>query len=104
MLIGRLAGQVLVSGQDAESIAIQNIIAGYQTMTVYKPIEAIAYNAANLATKLGRDEPIIEAIHTTYNGQKMVPSILLEAMVVNRDNINMTVVADGYIKEHNLPE
>jgi ABC-type xylose transport system substrate-binding protein len=34
----------------------------------------------------------------------MVPSILLEAMVVNRDNINMTVVADGYIKKHNLPE
>lgn len=99
-----LAGQVLVSGQDAETVAIQNIMAGYQTMTVYKPIEAIAFNAANLATKLGRGDPINEAIHTTYNGQKMVPSILLEAMVVNRDNINMTVVADGYLKRHNLPE
>jgi D-xylose ABC transporter substrate-binding protein len=99
-----MAGQVLVSGQDAETVAIQNIMAGYQTMTVYKPIEAIAITAANVATKLGRDEPITEAIHTTNNGQKMVPSILLDAMVVNRDNIDMTVVADGYLKKHNLTE
>jgi len=99
-----LAGQVLVSGQDAETIAIQNIMAGYQTMTVYKPIEAIAITAANLAIKVGRGEPITEAIHTTNNGQKMVQSILLESMVVNRDNINMTVIAEGYLKKHNLTE
>jgi D-xylose ABC transporter substrate-binding protein len=99
-----LAGQVLVSGQDAETVAIQNIMAGYQTMTVYKPIEIIAYTAANVAVKVGRGEPITEAIHTTYNGQKMVQSILLEAMVVNRDNINMTVMADGYLKKYNLAE
>lgn len=97
-----LAGEVLVSGQDAETTAIQNIIAGYQTMTVYKPIEAIANSAANLAVKIGRGEEVPEAIHTTYNGEKMVRSILLPAMVVNRDNINMTVVAEGYLKEHNL--
>jgi len=99
-----LAGQVLVSGQDAETVAIQNIMAGYQTMTVYKPIEIIAYTAANVAVKVGRGEPITEAIHTTYNGQKMVQSILLDAMVVNRDNINMTVMADGYLKKYNLAE
>jgi D-xylose ABC transporter substrate-binding protein len=99
-----LAGQVLVSGQDAETVAIQNIIAGYQTMTVYKPIEAIAVSAANLAIKVGSGQPVTEAIHTTNNGQKMVQSILLPAMVVNRDNINMTVVAEGYLKEHKLSE
>lgn len=97
-----LAGDVLVSGQDAESYAIQNILAGYQTMTVYKPIEAIAFAAANTAVKLGRGEPIIEATEYINNGEKMVPSILLNAMVVNKDNIDMTVRADGYLKEHNL--
>jgi ABC-type xylose transport system substrate-binding protein len=99
-----LAGEVLVSGQDAETAAIQNIMAGYQTMTVYKPIEAIADAAARVSMKLGRGEPITEAYHTTYNGQKMIPSILLDAMVVNRDNINMTVIAEGYLKQHNLTE
>jgi D-xylose ABC transporter substrate-binding protein len=99
-----LAGEVLVSGQDAETVAIQNIMAGYQTMTVYKPIEAISNTAAKVAIKLGKGEPITEAIHTTYNGEKMIPSILLDAMVVNRDNINMTVMSDGYLKDHNLVE
>jgi len=99
-----LAGEVLVSGQDAETVAIQNIMAGYQTMTVYKPIEMIAFATANAAIKLGRGEPILEAINTTNNGQKMVPSILLHAMVVNRDNIDMTVIADGYLKEHNIAQ
>jgi D-xylose ABC transporter substrate-binding protein len=97
-----LAGEVLVSGQDAEIAAIQNIMAGFQTMTVYKPIEAIAFNAASTAIKLARDEPITRENQTIWNGQIMVPAILLPSMVVNRDNIDMTVISDGYLKEHNL--
>ncbi len=99
-----LAGKVLVSGQDAEAVAIQNIIAGYQTMTVYKPIEAIAFAAANAAIKLAREEPISEANLYINNGERMVPSILLPSMVVNKDNINMTVMADGYFQEHKIDE
>jgi D-xylose transport system substrate-binding protein len=53
-----LAGSVLVSGQDAEIDAIRNIMTGYQTMTVYKPIEAIAYTAANTAIKLAKMNPL----------------------------------------------
>ncbi|MBS0001299.1 MAG: substrate-binding domain-containing protein [Cyclobacteriaceae bacterium] len=97
-----LAGSVLVSGQDAELEAIRNIMAGYQTMTVYKPIEAIAYTAANTAIKLAKHEPVTHENETIWNGQKMVPAILLPSMVVNRDNIDMTVISDGYLKEHNL--
>jgi D-xylose ABC transporter substrate-binding protein len=96
------AGSVLVSGQDAEIGAIRNIMTGNQTMTVYKPIEAIAYTAANTAIKLANDEPITHENQTIWNGQKMVPSILLPSMVVNKDNIDMTVISDGYLKEHNL--
>jgi D-xylose transport system substrate-binding protein len=97
-----LAGSVLVSGQDAEIDAIRNIMTGYQTMTVYKPIEAIAYTAANTAIKLAKNEPITHENRTIWNGQKMIPAILLPSMVVNKDNINMTVISDGYLKQHNL--
>ena len=97
-----LAGKVLVSGQDAETVAIRNIIAGVQTMTVYKPIEAIAFAAANAAFRLARKEPLPDANDYINNGKKMAPSILLESMVVNKDNINMRVIADSYLKEHNL--
>jgi D-xylose ABC transporter substrate-binding protein len=99
-----MAGDVLVSGQDAEIEAIQNILAGFQTMTVYKPIENIAYTAANTAIQLASEEPITRENQTIWNGQKMVSSILLPPMVVNRDNIDMTVISDGYMKEHNLTQ
>jgi len=99
-----LAGNVLVSGQDAELEAIQNILAGFQTMTVYKPIEAIAFTAAGTAIKLARGEPITRENQTIWNGEIMVPAILLPSMVVNKDNIDMTVISDGYLKEHNLTQ
>ena len=98
-----LEGKVLVSGMDAESDAIRNIITGYQTMTVYKPIEAIAFAAVNAANRLSKNQAIPEANQYINNGKRMVPSILLTTvMVVNKDNINMTVMADGYLKQQNL--
>jgi D-xylose ABC transporter substrate-binding protein len=99
-----LEGEVLVSGQDAEVEAIQNILAGYQTMTVYKPIEAIAYTAVSTAIHLARNEPITRENQTIWNGEIMVPAILLAPMVVNKDNIDMTVISDGYLQEYNLTE
>jgi len=99
-----LEGEVLVSGQDAEIEAIQNILAGYQTMTVYKPIEAIAFTAVGTAIHLARNEPITGENQTIWNGQIMVPSILLAPMVVNKDNIDMTVISDGYLEEYNLTQ
>ena len=58
-----LAGKTLVSGQDAELSACQRIAAGTQSMTVYKPIERLAYKAAEVAVKMAqqgaprRDDP-----------------------------------------------
>src|SRR5438105_2662682 len=49
-----LAGKTLVSGQDAELSACQRIAAGTQSMTVYKPIQRLAYKAAEVAVKLAR--------------------------------------------------
>jgi D-xylose transport system substrate-binding protein len=41
-----LAGKVLVTGQDAELAACQRIIAGTQSMTIYKPLSRLANQAA----------------------------------------------------------
>ena len=49
----KLAGKVLVSGQDAELVACQRIVAGTQSMTVYKPIKLLAHKAAEVAMQAG---------------------------------------------------
>lgn len=93
-----LAGKTLVSGQDAELSACQRIAAGTQSMTVYKPIQRLAYKAAEVAVKLARKQPHGEATRGVSNGRIAVPSILLPPVSVDRDNLASTVIADGYQK------
>jgi D-xylose transport system substrate-binding protein len=88
---------VLVSGQDADLPALQRIVAGTQSMTVYKPIAQLAQRAADAAVSLARHEKV--ATHSTVNNGKIdVPSILLDPIVVDKSNIDETVIKDGYQK------
>jgi D-xylose transport system substrate-binding protein len=90
-----LDGKVPVSGQDSELAALQRIVAGTQTSTVYKPIAALANKAAELAVALARGlNP--ETANFTDNGQKQVPSYFLEPVLVNKDNIADTIIKDGF--------
>src|SRR5690606_35739552 len=47
----KLAGKVIVTGQDAGLAALQNIAEGKQSMTVYKPIIPLATTALEAAVK-----------------------------------------------------
>jgi D-xylose transport system substrate-binding protein len=99
-----LQREVLVAGQDADLEAIRNIVAGYQTISIFKPIDAMAYTAAEMAIKLAKEEGPFNTNVTVHNGQKLVPSILLPSQVVNRENIKMTVVSEGFLDEEEIYE
>ena len=90
-----LDGKVPVSGQDAELSAIQRVVLGTQTATVYKPIPKLASAGVELAIKLAKGEDIVEN-NKVNNGKIDVPSVLLESVLVTKDNISETVIKDGY--------
>jgi len=90
-----LAGKVLVSGQDAELAALQRVVKGTQTMTVYKPISKLAPAAVEAAIALAKKEKL-NTTRTVNNGRIEVPSILIEPIPVDKNNIDATVVADGF--------
>jgi len=90
-----LAGKVPVAGQDADLTAAQHIVEGRQTMTVYKPIKALALAAAELAVKLATGEAVT-ADRKISNGKVEVPSLLLEPIAVDRSTIDATIIADGF--------
>ena len=90
----RLAGKVLVSGQDADLASLQLIVEGKQTMTIYKPIQPLAYGAVDAALKLARGQTV-ETNDTVDNGRKKVPAMLYEPMAVDKNNIGV-IVKDGY--------
>jgi D-xylose transport system substrate-binding protein len=91
----KLAGKVLVSGQDADLAAIICIAQGTQAMTVYKPIINEAVRAAEEAVHLARSEKA-DAVGTISNGKVKVPAILMTPVLVTKDNIKTTVVKDGF--------
>ena len=90
-----LAGKVPVAGQDAELAAAQRIVAGTQTMTVYKPIRQLAEVAAELAVKMAKGETP-RADRLVNNGKIDVPSVLLMPVAVDAANIDETIIADGF--------
>ncbi|MEO5511484.1 MAG: substrate-binding domain-containing protein [Longimicrobiales bacterium] len=97
----RLNGKVLVTGQDAQKDAIQRIVNGKQTMTIYKQIQPLAYSAVDAAMKLARKEPL-ETRDKINNGMKDVPAILHEPTVVDKSNVDATVIKDGYHKREDI--
>src|SRR5437870_5036416 len=93
----QLVGKVLVTGQDAALDAVQRIVEGKQTMTIYKPITPLAFSAVDSAIKLARGEKI-DAPDKVNNGKLEVPSILQQPLVMDKSNVMQTVIKDGYHK------
>jgi len=90
----KLAGKVPVSGQDADLAAIKRVVAGTQTMTVYKPLKLIATEAANLSVHLARNEK--PSYNSQYdNGFKKVDTVLLKPIPLTKANVNI-LVDDGF--------
>jgi D-xylose transport system substrate-binding protein len=88
-----------VTGQDAELAGVQRVLAGEQLMTVYQPIKQIAETSATLAVALaaGQTPPPDIAKAKVNNGAEDVPSALLDTVAVTKDNVDDTVIADGFL-------
>jgi D-xylose transport system substrate-binding protein len=108
---GLVSEDIPLSGQDASVVAMQNILLGKQSMSVYKPIEPLANVAADaaLALRAGEDPTGVEgefetiAISTETGsptdeavGPGVVPYLALTPFAVTADNMADTVIADGF--------
>lgn len=93
----RLAGNILVVGQDADLEACQRIVEGTQLMTVYKPVEMLARRAAECAIMLANGEEITGSDVTTINdGSYVIPYIGLEPIAVNAENMDEVIIKTGF--------
>lgn len=96
-----LEGKIPVTGQDADLNAIQRIVEGKQFMTVYKPVKEIAEKAVELAVDIANNKDI-NTNSTVDNGYKKVPSYLLEPVEVTKDNVEDTIIKDGWQKAEDV--
>jgi len=88
------------TGQDASFDGLQNILAGYQCGTVYKPIYLEAQAAAALAMYVrARVTPPASLLNGNFMDPQTntsVASVLLTPEWVTTENMNSTVIADGF--------
>ena len=101
LLEEKLAGKVLVTGQDADLEGCRRILRGEQTMTVYKPLRRLATEAAARAVDIAKMKPVISNA-VSDNGQVKVPTLQLDIFAVDQGNMRETIVKDGFHTEEEL--
>ncbi len=93
----KLAGKVPVTGQDASLEGIQNIVRGYQGMSVLKDFRLQAAAAAKAANALLRGKKV-PGINKHYsNGAGSIPSVILPVKAIDKSNLKL-LVKNGWVK------
>jgi len=85
----RAAGKPLpvVTGQDSEVESVRSIAQGEQYMTIYKDTRALVDEAVSMVQTLqAGDDPEVNDTESYDNGVKVVPSYLLDPVVVTQEN------------------
>ncbi|HEY1625968.1 MAG TPA: substrate-binding domain-containing protein [Streptosporangiaceae bacterium] len=95
-----------VTGQDATLVGLQNILAGFQCGTVYKPIyeEAQAAAAVAMYMRAGKTPPsgLVNGQTEDSTSSVQVPSVLLKPEWVTPSNMSSTVIADNFVPAQQL--
>jgi putative multiple sugar transport system substrate-binding protein len=92
-----------VTGQDAELASVKSIIAGEQYSTIYKDTRQLADVTVKMAdTVLKGGKPEVNNTKDYDNGNKVVPSYLLEPVIVDKTNYQKQLVDTGYYTQSQL--
>lgn len=93
----------LITGQDAELMAVKNIISGHQTMSIYKDTRLLAEKCVTMVNAvLTGSAPEINDTTTYNNNVITVPSYLCTPVAVDKDNYKDVIIGGGYYTEAQL--
>ena len=87
----------VVGGQDCIVASCKSILAGEQYATVLKDTRSLGAATVVLVDDIMQGKTITGLDTTSYNnGAKIVPSLLLDSVIVTKDNLIEAVVDTGY--------
>ncbi len=93
----------VVTGQDAEVGSVKSIIDGEQYSTIFKDVRKLGEQAVIMVDDvLKGEEPEVNDTETYDNGEKIVPSYLLESEIVTVDNYKKVLIDSGYYEANEL--
>jgi putative multiple sugar transport system substrate-binding protein len=93
----------VITGQDANISNVKAILAGEQSMSVFKDTRALADQVVKMVEAIvNGKEPEVNDTKTYNNGKKVVPSYLLQPQFVDMSNYKKLLIESGYYKESDL--
>ncbi len=93
----------IVTGQDAEKASVKSIIAGEQYATIYKDTRKLADVTVKMTDAILKGQkPEVNNEKDYNNGVKVVPSYLLDPIIVYKSNYKQTLIDTGYYTDAQL--
>ncbi|WP_345039764.1 multiple monosaccharide ABC transporter substrate-binding protein [Georgenia daeguensis] len=87
----------IVTGQDADLANVKNMLAGMQSMTVWKDTRTLGEQVATMVDQIVTGEEVEVNDTETYDNEvKVVPSYLLPPQVVTPDTVESSLVESGF--------
>jgi len=92
-----------ITGQDCDIISVKNMLAGIQSMSVFKDTRTLASKVVEMADAIlkGGEPPINDRV-TYDNGTGVIPSFLCELVFGSADNYKELLIDSGYYTEDQL--
>ena len=93
----------IVTGQDCDVANVKNIIAGKQSMSIFKDTRTLATKVVEMVDAIMNGQEIAGLDTETYdNGTGVIPSYLCEPVFADVNNYKELLIDSGYYQESDL--
>lgn len=93
----------ILTGQDCDKPAVKNMLAGIQSMSIFKDTRTLAAKVVEMVNAIvaGKEVPVNDT-KTYDNGTGVIPSFLCDPVFATVDNYKKLLIESGYYKESDL--
>lgn len=93
----------ILTGQDCDITSVKNIIAGKQSMSIFKDTRQLASKVVEMVTAIieGKEVPVNDT-ESYDNGKGIVPTYLCQPVFADQDNYKEVLIDSGYYKEFDV--
>ena len=90
----------VITGQDCDIASVKNILAGKQSMSIFKDTRTLAEKVVEMVNAImtGTEVPVNDT-ETYDNGTGVIPSYLCEPVFADKDNYKELLIDSGYYTE-----
>lgn len=93
----------VITGQDCDKPNVKNIVAGYQSMSIFKDTRTLAQKVVGMVDAIMKGgKPEVNDTKTYDNGTGVIPSYLCDPVFADKSNYKQILIDSGYYTESDI--